>query len=296
MRLSTIIVDKENEVAIKTIKGFVRLTTVNTKIGKTWPLNLFDLLNSSGYAELKRWYEGAGREAIEEMDTLQEVTYGKLIDKPVKIIGIGLNFREHAVDLETKPPTRFPGSFIKTPNTVVAPGGKFLLPRIGEVTTGEGELVLVFIKKAHHVPAEKWMEYVAFTGSIDGTIERPFLMGLDANPRNLSASKIFDDSLVIGPEMVSSDELTVDPLDIEVATVCNGTTMRKNTVRNMAFRPDQLVAYFTQLAVFHPGDMITTGTPGAAPLKDGDVISCRLNGLGEFPELSAVAVTEKRSS
>ena len=292
MRIASLIVNHQSEVAIKIRNGFVSLRKVNQVLGKSWPLNLYTLLNSEGYTELKKWYDGPGRAALAQMDVLEQVSYCKLIDEPVKIIGIGLNFREHADDLETNPPTRFPGSFIKTPNTVVAPGGNFMLPRIGEITTGEGELVLVFIKKAHHVPKEKWMEYVAFTGSIDGTIERPFLMGPDANPRNLSASKIFDNSLVIGPELVSSDELTVEPLDVEVSTLHNGNILRKNTVRNMAFRPDQLIAYFTQLAVFHPGDMITTGTPGAAPLKAGDLIACRLKGLGDLPDLTARAVAE----
>lgn len=292
MRITSIEINKQSEVAIKVTTGYVLLSTVNQHLKKSWSLNLHSLLNSTGYSELKQWYDGEGRKVLEQMESLPQVRYDKLIDAPVKIIGIGLNFRDHAADLETKPPTRFPGSFIKTPNTIVAPGGNFLLPRIGEVTTGEGELVLVFIKQAHHVTKENWLDYVAFTSSIDGTIERPFLMGPDANPRNLSASKIYDNSLVIGSELVSADELTVDPLDIEVATVHNGMVLRKNTVRNMSFPPDQLVAYFTQLAVFHPGDMITTGTPGAAPLKNGDQVSCRINGLGDFPELTATAVAE----
>ena len=66
-------------------------------------------------------------------------------------------------------------------------------------------------------------------------------------------------------------------LDLEVETVLNGEVYARNKVNNMTFPPDLLVSYHSQIMPLLPGDILSTGTPGAVPLKDGDRIECRIS-------------------
>ena len=80
---------------------------------------------------------------------------------------------------------------------------------------------------------------------------------------------------------MTPDEID-DVLELEVSTVINGAVHARNKVRNMTFTPDKLVAFHSAVMTLHPGDIISTGTPGAAVLQDGDRIACRISG---FPTL-----------
>jgi len=296
MRLTSLIAENNHsQAAIRVGSGYILIKDINKHFKTTWNTELYGILALGEYYLLKEWYDQVGEDALKDLPININVRFGKLIgeQQPIKIVGIGLNYQDHAKDLNTKAPSKYPGCFIKTPNTLTAPGDEFILPKIAEKTTGEGELVLVFTKKSRNVPSEQWMDHVAFTASIDGTIERPFLVGPDSNPRYLTSAKIFDTSFVVGPELISGDELTTDPMDIEVSTVLNGKVWRKNQVKNMVFKPGFLVEFFTKFSTFNPGDMISTGTPGAAPLSHGDTISCQLKGLGDFPELNSPVIDLK---
>ena len=66
---------------------------------------------------------------------------------------------------------------------------------------------------------------------------------------------------------------------LQVQTIINGKVYAENTVANMTFPPDFLVSYHSQIMPMLPGDIISTGTPGAVPLKNGDIIECRISGF-----------------
>ena len=71
---------------------------------------------------------------------------------------------------------------------------------------------------------------------------------------------------------------TVEPPT--VTTVRNGEIYRRNLVRNMTFGPAFLVSFHSQVMPLFPGDIISTGTPGAVQIKPGDVVECRIPGVG----------------
>ena len=79
--------------------------------------------------------------------------------------------------------------------------------------------------------------------------------------------------------MITTDEVA-DVLALTVGTYNNGKLHRENQVRNMAFPPDYLVSFHSHVATLYPGDIISTGTPGAVVIKAGDVTECRIGGLG----------------
>ena len=89
---------------------------------------------------------------------------------------------------------------------------------------------------------------------------------------------------------MTPDEV-VDVMGLTVATVLNGKVHAENTVDHMTFPPDELVSYHSQVMTLLPGDVISTGTPGAIPIQDGDRVECRISG---FETLKNTVVDAKR--
>jgi 2-keto-4-pentenoate hydratase/2-oxohepta-3-ene-1,7-dioic acid hydratase in catechol pathway len=116
-----------------------------------------------------------------------------------------------------------------------------------------------------------------FTTIIDMTAEDI----LRQNPRYLTVSKSFDTFFSFGPQLVTPDEIP-DVSTLEVSTVLNGRVHAQNVVANMSFSPAFLVSFLSRVMTLLPGDIISTGTPGACAIADGDVVECRING---FPSL-----------
>jgi 2-keto-4-pentenoate hydratase/2-oxohepta-3-ene-1,7-dioic acid hydratase in catechol pathway len=126
-----------------------------------------------------------------------------------------------------------------------------------------------------------------FTTIIDMTAEDI----LRQNPRYLTVSKSFDTFFSFGPQLVTPDEIP-DVSTLEVSTVLNGRVHAKNVVANMTFSPAFLVSFLSRVMTLLPGDIISTGTPGACAIADGDIVECRISG---FPSLVNPVVDLKRS-
>ena len=101
---------------------------------------------------------------------------------------------------------------------------------------------------------------------------------LQKNPRYLTRSKSFDTFFSFGPELVTADEVE-DVHRLEVSTIINGELHRKNAVANMMFTPWKLVSFHSKVMTLLPGDIISTGTPGAVVIRDGDVVTCDISGF-----------------
>lgn len=195
--------------------------------------------------------------------------------RPRKILGIGLNYRAHAGDLGEQTPRTSPASFIKGDHTIVGPGEPIVVPpRIGKVTA-EAELGLVIRRTCYQVGVEDAMSYVAgVVPVLDQTAEAVLL----ENPRYLTRVKNYPTFFSFGPDLITLDEvLDHAPLDdLRVATVHNGAVHRKDTVSGMTFSPAELLSFHSQVMPFYPGDILSTGTPGAVEILPGDMVRCEL--------------------
>jgi 2-keto-4-pentenoate hydratase/2-oxohepta-3-ene-1,7-dioic acid hydratase in catechol pathway len=239
--------------------------------------NLLSLLKSGRFYDLKEAYDRGEVRG----ETISRPSHAPLYRRPRKIWGIGLNYVEHAGDLSEKAPSDEPASFMRPDTTIVGPGDEIVLPPQSERVTAEGELALVMGREAKDVSEEEAPHFVAgFTTVLDMTAEDI----LRRNPRYLTRSKSFDTFFSFGPELVTPDEIEdVDAL--EVATVLNGEIQRSNTVSNMTFSPWWLVSFHSRIMTLLPGDIISTGTPGAVVIHDGDVAGCRITGFEPLSNL-----------
>jgi len=279
MKLATIKHKGLEQVSIIIPTGAVKIETINRKLNKKWLTDLFGIIQTGQISEIKEWYNTFGREFLLNLNdgiiSLDKIEYAPLYRNPGKIWGIGLNYREHADELSEKTPSGYPGSFMKPATTIIGNGENIKIPKISKKTTGEGELGIIIGRKCKDVSVENWLDVVAgFTTIIDMTAEDI----LRKNVRYLTMSKSFDTFFSFGPQLLTIDEIeNVD--ELEVATVKNDKIYVKNKIKNMTFKPHFLVSFHSQIMTLLPGDVISTGTPGAVQLNRGDIIECRINGF-----------------
>lgn len=287
MRLATIKLQSQTqqcnqgvEVASILIKqGAVPIEAINKNFNYSWPTDMLTVIQSGKIEEINDWYLFGGHKQLaslrDDIIPRDELNFAPLLRRPRKIWGIGLNYRDHAADLAEQSPTSEPASFMKPDSAIIGYGDTIKLPVISDKITAEAELGIVFGKRCRNVSKENWQQAICgYIAIIDMTAEDI----LRRNPRNLTQSKSFDTFISLGPILVTPDEVPAVN-DLTVKTLINGQTHAQNQVANMTFPPDFLVSYHSQIMTLLPGDILSTGTPGAVQLKDGDIIECHIEGF-----------------
>ncbi|TXT65039.1 MAG: Fumarylacetoacetate (FAA) hydrolase [Promethearchaeota archaeon] len=279
MKFATVKQKNQEIAALVVGDHFFPIPQINTTLSTDWYNTLGEILEHNQLDKLISWFNRTGREYLENTNDLgqplSDINFSPLYRHPHKIWGIGLNYRDHAEDLLEKTPSLIPASFMKSDTTIIGPNDTIFIPTQSSKTTGEAELGVIIKKKCKNIPREDWLEVVAgFTTIIDMTAEDI----LRKNPRYLTLSKNFDTFFSFGPLLITPDEFA-DIMDLSIATVINGEVHAKNTLSNMTFPPDFLVSFHSEIMTLLPGDIISTGTPRAVQLRDGDIIECQIDGF-----------------
>jgi 2-keto-4-pentenoate hydratase/2-oxohepta-3-ene-1,7-dioic acid hydratase in catechol pathway len=228
---------------------------------------------------------------------LEEVRLAAPVPRPSKIIGIGLNYRDHAAETGQELPTR-PTVFAKFPNSLSGPYDPIVLPALSQAVDYEGELGVVIGRQARFVGEDEALSYVG-----------GYLCVNDVSARDVqnwtsqwSLGKSFDTFAPVGPFLVTAADVP-DPQDLEIETRVNGVTVQHSSTANMVFTVAALVSQLSAVMTLEPGDIIATGTPGGIGgaqnpplfLKDGDVVEVEIERLGGLRN-PVVAGPEGRSS
>ena len=213
-----------------------------------------------------------------------EVSLLAPVPDPQKIICLGLNYRDHAIESNMAIPEE-PVLFSKFPSALLGHGEEILLPRASSEVDYEAELVVIIGRRGKDIPRERAMEYVA-----------GYAVGHDVSARDWQlnkpgkqwlAGKTFDTFAPIGPELVTADEVA-DPHELGIRLRLNGRTMQDSSTAQLIFRIDETIAYLSNVMTLEPGDILFTGTPpgvGMARkppvwLQPGDVVEVEIDGLG----------------
>jgi len=206
-----------------------------------------------------------------------DLSFGAPLASFGKLWGIGLNYAAHAGDLDEERPAE-PASFMKPSSTLTGPGGSIRLPRReqSDRVTAEAELAVVIGRTCRNVAVEDVDSVIAgYLPVIDVTAEDV----LERNPRFLTRAKSYDTFLVLGPHIaVPGPGASLN--DIAVRTVVNDEVRAENVVADMHFSPRELVAYHSDVMTLEPGDVISTGTPGAHPIAPGDHVRAEVDRIG----------------
>ena len=289
MRLATIKLHGAETAGVVTQTGVCPIAVLNAQLGTEWETDMLALIQAGQAPLLTAWYNGGGREEMADMPGLvpwEQVVYAPLYRHPHRIFGIGLNYVDHAGDIGDAAPQGFPGSFFKMADTLIGPGDAIQLPALKEAqkTTAEAELGVILGQECRDVAEADWQSViVGYTTILDMT-EESILKGNDfvkGNPRYLTIVKNFPTFFSFGPQLVTPDEVP-DVLALEVQSVLNGQIYAKNVVANMTHRPSRLIALHSSIQGWFPGDVLSTGTPRAFHIQDGDQAECRIVGPDGF--------------
>ena len=289
MRLATIKLNNKEVAGIVAGKGILPVAELNRQTGSSWKEDMMSLIQAQEIPAMTKWYNEGGKEEIEKLEGIvpkAEVVYAPLYRNPKRIFGIGLNYVDHAGDIGSAAPQGFPGSFFKMADTLIGPGDEIHLPTLKEAqkTTAEAELGVIMGKDCRDVSEENWLDaVVGYTTILDMT-EESILKGNDyvkGNPRYLCIVKNFPTFFSFGPELVTPDEVP-DVLKLNVQSVHNGEVYAENVVSNMTHRPARLVSLHSSIQGWYAGDILSTGTPRAFHIQDGDVAECRIQGPDGF--------------
>ena len=204
------------------------------------------------------------------------------IERPQKIVCVGLNYSDHAEEQGVEPPER-PLLFAKWPNTLIGPGEPIVIPPVTARVDFEAELAVVIGSRIRGASLESALEAVA-----------GYLCANDVSARDLQFSdgqwvrgKSLDTFCPVGPTLVPAADVP-DPQALSIRAILNGEVMQDSTTANMVFGVAEIVAFASEAITLEAGDLILTGTPAGVGvfrdppvlLQPGDEITIEIDGLG----------------
>jgi 2-keto-4-pentenoate hydratase/2-oxohepta-3-ene-1,7-dioic acid hydratase in catechol pathway len=192
--------------------------------------------------------------------------------RPTKIIGIGRNYVDHAIEIEEDIP-KWPIFFLKPPSAIIGSGEPIVLPPDSTFVEFQGEIGIVIQSRLSRLSLrEAELQRYGVT-CVNDVTARDFEKS-DGQP---SRAKSFDSFCPIGPRVVTMDPAT----SLEVICRVNGVERQRGSTDDMLFRIAYLVHFVSHVMTLEPGDIISTGTPGGtAALKPGDVVEVEVPRVG----------------
>jgi 2,4-didehydro-3-deoxy-L-rhamnonate hydrolase len=202
------------------------------------------------------------------------------IERPRKIVCVGLNYSDHAEEQGAELPTE-PLLFAKWTTALIGPGEEIVIPPLVTKCDYEAELGVVIGERVRGVSKESAFEAV-----------RGYLCANDVSARDLQFSdgqwtrgKSPDTFCPVGP-MTPRDEIS-DPHALRIRAVVSGEVLQDSTTANLIFGVDDVIAYASQTTTLEPGDLVLTGTPAGVGvfrdpqrlLRPGDEVTIEIEGL-----------------
>ncbi|MGC2191357.1 MAG: fumarylacetoacetate hydrolase family protein [Candidatus Dormiibacterota bacterium] len=212
---------------------------------------------------------------------VQESEFAAAVPAPPRILCLGVNYSEHALETGRTVPN-WPECFVRGTASVTGPFSDLVLPALSERFDYEGELGVVIGRGGRYIPAERALEAVA-----------GFVVCNDASARDWQRAgtqwtpgKNFDGTMPLGPELVTVDEVEV--ADVQLTTTVNGEVRQSARTSQMLVDVPRAIEFFSAFTTLQPGDVIATGTPGGVGmghqpplwLAPGDIVEVTVEGVG----------------
>jgi 2-keto-4-pentenoate hydratase/2-oxohepta-3-ene-1,7-dioic acid hydratase in catechol pathway len=221
----------------------------------------------------------------------QDTRIGPCLGGVGKLIGIGLNYSDHAAEANMPVP-REPIFFMKATSCIAGPYDPVILPADASKADWEVELAFAIGTRAKNVPEDRALSHVAGYCILNDISERGWQIEREGQ---WTKGKSHDGFGPMGPWLVTADEIS-DPGDLAMTLDVSGVRRQTGSTRTMVFGVATLVSYLSRFMTLHPGDVVTTGTPpgvgmGMRPqvwLQDGDVMRLEISGLGHQEQVVQV--------
>lgn len=206
------------------------------------------------------------------------------LPRPPKIICVGLNYRDHAIESKMEIP-KVPTIFSKYSTAVIGPGDAIVLPKLSAKPDYEAEFAFVIGTGGRHIPADRWQDHIFGYTNFHDVSARDYQMATT----QWMMGKTFDTFAPMGPAIVTADEIP-DPHALDIQMIINGEVLQSSNTSNLIFRIPALIEYLSGVFTLEAGDVVATGTPAGVGfsrnpprwLRPGDDVVVRISGLGEL--------------
>jgi 2-keto-4-pentenoate hydratase/2-oxohepta-3-ene-1,7-dioic acid hydratase in catechol pathway len=213
---------------------------------------------------------------------LADVTLLAPLQRPPRIFGIGLNYREHAAESKMAVQA-VPTVFLKLSSSIIGPDADIILPANATQPDYEAELAVVIGRPGYQIPASDWEQYIFGYTIVNDVSARDVQLATS----QWTLGKSFPTFTPMGPCIVTRDEVD-DPHALDIKLTLSGEIMQSANTRDLIFRIPELISYLSSIVPLEAGDIISTGTPpgvglGRTPqrwLRPGEEISIEIERIG----------------
>tara|TARA_A100001234_G_scaffold81851_1_gene72199 strand:+ start:618 stop:1469 length:852 start_codon:yes stop_codon:yes gene_type:complete len=215
-----------------------------------------------------------------EVIPLSEIEFLPVIERPGKVLAVGLNYKDHAKETGMDLP-KVPMIFTKQSTSVLGHQGEIHKPKVSDAVDYEGEMAFVIGKKCRHVSKEDALDVIAGVTICNDVSVRDWQI---ASP-TFTMGKSFDTHCPIGPYIVTMDEIS-DIHNLKIKTYVNDELRQDSCTDQLIFDCFDLIEHITKAFTLEPGDIIATGTSSGVGVVLGkylvpnDVIRIELENVG----------------
>jgi 2-keto-4-pentenoate hydratase/2-oxohepta-3-ene-1,7-dioic acid hydratase in catechol pathway len=246
------------------------------------PAMIEDLFRRGLIPEVQNLADNAAEIAREYFTPLNGARLYAPLQSPGKIICLGMNYRDHALEQKKEPPAH-PLLFAKAPSALVGPYDDIVIRAGVEKVDAEAELAVVIGREGTMIPADEALNYVAGYMAFNDVSARE----IQREDRQWFRGKSFDTFAPCGPWIVTPHEVG-DPQALAVRQRLGDVVMQEGNTSQMIAPVAEIISFISSAMTLSAGDIIATGTPGGVGvyrtppvfLKDGDVVTVEIERIG----------------
>lgn len=250
-------------------------------------------LPENGTDDVLEYIASGGAPPLGEEIPVSEVRLMAPLQRPPRIFGIGLNYRDHAAESKMAVQS-VPTVFLKLASSITGPDSDVLLPPDATQPDYEAELAVIIGKPGHRISKDNWRDHVFGYTIVNDVSAR----GVQLATSQWTLGKSFPTFTPMGPWIVTADEIK-DPHSLNISLTLNGEVMQSANTRDLIFPIPELIAHISSIVPLESGDVISTGTPsgvglGRNPqrwLRPNETMIIEIEGIGTLRNRTR-AVTE----
>jgi 2-keto-4-pentenoate hydratase/2-oxohepta-3-ene-1,7-dioic acid hydratase in catechol pathway len=214
---------------------------------------------------------------------ISDVTFNAPIERPGKIICMGLNYADHAKEGGNARP-EYPSFFMRGPSSLTAHGSPLIRPKVSDKLDYEAELAFVVGKTTRHASLENALDCVAgYSVFNDGSIR-----DYQRKTTQWTIGKNFDKTGAFGPYLVTPDELPLGCNGLRIQSRLNGKVMQDANTKDFLWGVAETIVLISECMTLEPGDLVITGTPAGVSyartppvfMKPGDICEIEIESIG----------------